>query len=98
MMEINIKKETYNPLIERKEVEAEVDSQTTPKREEVWKKISSLYNTDYVVIREIKQYSGMKKAVIYAHIYNDEKRMKEVEPKYIIERNFKKGGEGEQKA
>ena len=97
-MELNIKTEKYNPLIERKELEIEVESEITPKREEIWKKISSLYNTDFVVIKKIKQLSGMKKAIIYAHIYNDEKRMKEIEPKYIIERNFKKGGEGEQKA
>lgn len=91
-MELNITNEGYNPALERKEIEFEVNTSVTPSRKEIKKKLAALKNTEeeLVVIKYIKQLFGEHRAVGKAHIYKSAEMLKKVEPRYLLERGKKK--------
>lgn len=97
-MELNITKEDYNPVLERKELEFEVSANVTPSREEIKKKLAALKNAkdELIVIKYIKHLFGEHRAVGKAHIYKSAEMLKKVEPKYLLERGKKKEKEASQ--
>ncbi len=88
MMNLKVKNVKENNLIGRKEIEFEIDYEKTPKREEIIEMLSRVgnFNKDLLVIKKIRNVSGIRKSVGYAHEYKDEETLNRFEPKYIIKR------------
>ncbi|MHA1214589.1 MAG: 30S ribosomal protein S24e [Candidatus Hodarchaeales archaeon] len=90
-MEISITKETYNPLIKRKEIEATIThvGETTPTRDAVKSKIAAQINVDLdrVVIRSIVGHFGEPRSKLIVHCYDDPKDISVYEPEYLLKRN-----------
>ncbi len=83
-MDLKITEKKEEALLSRVKLKGEVVFEAaTPSYEEVKKKISSSINCDekLIVIRNLYTNFGIKKADIYAYVYNDEKSMKNIEPK-----------------
>ena len=68
---MKIKHEKENPLLARKEVVAEIESDATPKRADVQNQIATLMKVaaDHVVVRKVQNAFGDRKAVVHANIY-----------------------------
>lgn len=94
--EAKVKKEKYNPLIGRLEIELEINHllKPTPSRQEVRQAVASAYgvNLEKVYVRSLRtEYgAGITKATI--HIYDSVERALSFEPKHIIKRHEKPGG------
>jgi len=96
-MKIKVLKKEKNLLLDRLEVEFEIDAPAeTPKRLEVRSKLAAMINHDenLMIIKSINQKTGLKKSFGTAHAYNSEKDLKQVEPEYLIKRNTPKPAEG----
>ena len=91
-MELTIKKETENPVLERKEIIFEASSEKTLSREEARKKLAALKNVNEtnIVIKSIKQKFGQHVCYGEAHVYKSSDALKRLEPKYLRERRLKK--------
>jgi len=92
-MKIKIVKKEKNLLLDRLEVEFEIDAPAeTPKRLEVRSKLAALVNHDenLMIIKAINQKTGVKISVGTAHAYNDLETLKKVEPEHLIKRNTPK--------
>jgi small subunit ribosomal protein S24e len=92
-MKIKIVKKEKNLLLDRVEVEFEIDApDATPKRLEVKSKLAALINHDekLVIIKAINQKTGVKTSIGTAHAYQTEKNLKQVEPEHLIKRNTPK--------
>jgi len=92
-MKINIVKKEKNLLLDRLEVEFEIDAPAeTPRRLEVRSKIAALINHDenLVIIKNITQKTGVKRSVGTAHAYDTVENLKQVEPEHLIKRNTPK--------
>lgn len=89
-MEIEILDTKENKLLERKEIRFKINyDKGTPKINEVREKLLSAVssNKDLTVVENIDQKFGMKNAVCYAKVYDNEKAMK-VELRPTIKKNF----------
>ena len=89
-IDIQLVKDIYNPLIERRELIFEVSSpKGTPKRLELRKLISQLLqvNENLVYIKKIEGTYGINKAKVRVNVYKTVERALKFEPKHIIERN-----------
>ncbi len=89
-MEFNILFEKDNMLIGRKEYVAEISFDScTPKRSEVREKIITTLGVapELLIVREIKQESGMKKAKVSFFVYSSKDVLERIEPHYILKRN-----------
>ncbi len=86
---MKIVKKKDNPLLQREEIEFEIETQKTPSLKELRKEIASKNGSkkELVAIRSVKQLYGAHKAVGYAKIYNSEEMFKKVELEYVIARN-----------
>lgn len=87
MMKLEIKKERDTPLLSRKRVTlmAEYEGATPPRLEvkkEVAKKTGAKENL--VIIKHIYTRFGSNKAKIIAHVYNNEKEMKNLEHESLL--------------
>ena len=98
MMNIKVISTKENPLIGRKEIEFEVEYQKPLKREEILDALSKLgFEKNLIVIRKIKNVTGVRKSVGIAHEYKDENSLTKFEPKFIIKRWKEHGKEKEKK-
>ena len=89
-MDIEITNEKENHLLDRKEITFNIlHTDATPSRSVVKNKIVALLNSQYelVIIDKLATQYGTQNTIGYAKIYSDAKRAKEVENKYILERN-----------
>lgn len=94
-MELTIDREFENPLLDRKEIWFTVTyNGGTPKRQEIREKLAAMLavNDKLLIVDYIKQRYGKEEATGFAKIYKSEEALKDIEPKYKIERNI--GGEG----
>ena len=98
-MELTIDREFENPLLDRKEVWFTITYDGgTPKRQEVREKIAAVLaiNEKLLIIDHIKQKYGKEEATGFAKIYKSEDALRDVEPKYKIERNIVGGESGKE--
>jgi small subunit ribosomal protein S24e len=83
-MDLKITEKKEEPLLSRVKLTGEIIFEAaTPSYEEVKKKITSSLNCDekLIVIKNIYTKFGIKKADLFAYIYNNEEAMKRIEPK-----------------
>ncbi len=95
-MELSIVSKEEKPLLSRTEVIVDITFEaSTPKKEEIKKKISSMMKSDssLVVVKKVYNIYGKKKSKVLAFVYTNEKDMKRIEPKP----KTKKEGEKEKK-
>jgi len=99
-MDLTIKKETENPVLERKEIIFEAPVEKTISREEAKKKLAALKNVseNNIVIKSIKQKFGQHVCYGEAHIYKSIDVLKRLEPKYLIERGSQKKAKKEEQS
>jgi small subunit ribosomal protein S24e len=97
-MELTIKEETYNPVLERNEIIFEAQVEKTLSRADVRKKLAALKNVNEanIVIKYIKQNFGQQTCYGKAHIYKSLDVLKRLEPKYLLERGTKKEAKKEE--
>mgnify|MGYP000277018215 FL=1 len=92
-MELTIRKvkEFENPLLFRKEYVFAVihEGKSTPPRIQIREELSKLLGVskDLIVIRKLKTEFGMNLTYAEVHVYEDKKKMLEIEPKYILKRD-----------
>jgi len=91
-MDLEILSKEKQPLFSRQEIKFVVVESKTPRKEDVRKKIAALHNAkeDAIVIEKITNRFGDKKFVGVAKIYDSKEKMDEIEPEYVIARNFGK--------
>lgn len=91
-MEIKILNEKYNPLMKRREVQAELIHQSsgTPDRVSVRKLLASKFKEDVGKVYVIKMVTktGTHKTICSAEVYDEEERARIVLPKHILIRNL----------
>ena len=81
---MNIISEEHNKLLNRKELVIEISfTAQTPSNIEVQKQIAENKKVDekLVVVKQIQGIYGDKRAKVTAYIYDDEKSLKQIEPK-----------------
>ena len=91
-MEVKIISKKDNPLLKRMETGFKIEQglQTkTPLRLEVKRALSIELKTseELVFIKRMKTLTGTHTTVGVAHVYEDEKQARSVEPEYILKRN-----------
>jgi ribosomal protein S24E len=96
-MKIKITENKRNEMFKRQDILGEVEEEIIPSREEIKKNLAAQLDTDEkkIVVRKIESLYGQKKNIIDARAYDDEEKMKEIEKKFVLERN--KGKEEETK-
>lgn len=91
-MEIKISKESYNPLLKRKEVSFSVKhpSAGTPPSFELRKELAAKLKStlDQTFIIKLKTKTGTKEAVGEAQVYDSAERAKSIVPAHIAVRNL----------
>ncbi|MBU0979779.1 MAG: hypothetical protein KJ709_03160 [Nanoarchaeota archaeon] len=95
-MNLTITDENDNPLMQRKEIEAELTfDKETPSRKEVKKALSDQMKNENIVIKIIKMKFGFQQAKVRANVYMDKGAMEKYEPEYLKTRDkgLKKGAE-----
>lgn len=103
-MMLEISKERETPLLSRKRVTLSLQYEgPTPPRLELRKEVAKKLKADekLVVLKHIYTRFGSQKAKIIANVYSDEKAMKNIEEKYLLEKHnpgAKKKEEGETEA
>ncbi len=95
--QIKLLEERDNKLVGRKEAVFLVDhfGSGTPRRADIRKSVAEALGVpvNFVVVRRILTEYGATRSKVYVHIYDSEERLRRVEPKHIIRKNF--GGEEE---
>ncbi|BFI73441.1 30S ribosomal protein S24e [Nanoarchaeota archaeon] len=90
-MDINILNREKNELLNREEIIVDIEhkGESTPKREELRKKISAMIGKDekLIVIEKIISEFGKQRSKAFIHVYENEEDMKKLEPKHILKRN-----------
>ncbi|MEM3061136.1 MAG: hypothetical protein QW265_01855 [Candidatus Bathyarchaeia archaeon] len=91
-MDFIIVNESYNPLLQRKELLVEIihPNEGTPERHSVRKSLALKLNAEInnLYIREMKSKTGMNSTLCRVEIYEDEKIAKAILPKHIVLRNL----------
>ena len=92
-MELEIIKETENPLFKRKELQLSLDAETTPSEKEMIEAIAQKFSApaENISMKGIHGKFGSKTFTINANIYES------AEEKKAIEQKKKKGAEAEEK-
>ena len=96
-MDIEIVSEEENPMLHRSDVTFELrHDEATPSRLQVRDSLAAKLNkdADEVVVRELDTKFGMRKTVGTAKVYEAAEFAREVEQKYMLERNKIVGEEG----
>lgn len=86
-MKINILKEDHKPLLNRIEINAEIEFEgTTPSKDEVKKEIAKLKKKDesLVAVKNIFVKFGTRKAKSSIYLYDNKKDMDKIEPKIKV--------------
>ena len=91
-MELKITQETQNPLFKRKEIIATINSDITPSKSDVEKKLSEKFSTESenISIKNIKGKFGSKDFQIQASIYENPKDKNSTELKTKKQRDAEK--------
>ena len=90
-MNIQIVNDEKKPLLRRREITAKLGYENkTPSRLDVRKELAKKLNAkeELVVVRMIKPFYGTSAADLEVVIYDDEKAMKEIEAKYMVNRHL----------
>ncbi|HID17463.1 TPA: 30S ribosomal protein S24e [Candidatus Bathyarchaeota archaeon] len=91
-MEVKILNERYNPLMKRREVQAELIHQAsgTPSRTLIRKLLASKFKEDVDKVYVIKMVTktGTHRTVCSVEVYDEKERARTVLPKYILIRNL----------
>ncbi len=90
-MDLNIKTNENNGVLKRQEIVAETSEKITPSKEAVQEKLAAVLNIpkEQIVVSKIETGFGSNHATIYARAYTSKEQLAEVEPKYMVSRNFK---------
>lgn len=84
-------KEHYNKLLRRYEIELIIEhpSKGTPSRAKIVDKLAELYNRDrnLIIVKKIYSEVGTAKTRVHAHVYDDLKTLKLLEPEYMLKRH-----------
>lgn len=92
-MEIIIRKDWDNQLLDRKEITFNIShTGATPSRDEIKNKLVAHLNSrhELVIIDKIRTEYGTQKTTGYAKIYSDVDRANEIENKHVLKRNEQK--------
>lgn len=98
---VNITKEFDNKLLKRKEVVAEIETQsTTTSRKEAKEQLAKKLKADekLMIIENITSHFGSKLTTVTAFVYDDEETLKKVTLKHILKRNEEPQAEEVQEA
>ena len=100
-MEIKIKEKKENVLLNRTEIEAEIEhaNKPTPSRTQVKEKLAAMLGADenLLVISRLDQTFGSVTRCS-ARLYKNKADLEKVEPKHLLKRDQKKQKEAEEKA
>lgn len=91
-MTINIISEKHNALLNRTELVLDLSfADKTPSNIEVQKQIAELkkVSENLVVVKQIQGIYGERRAKVTALVYDDEKSLKEIEPKPKVKKEKK---------
>jgi small subunit ribosomal protein S24e len=91
-MKIEIIDKIENPLLNRRELSFKIfHKSVTPSRNEVRNKLISVLNLkkETVILGSVKSKFGLKESLGIARVYKSEDRARQVESKFLIEKNFK---------
>ena len=97
-MNLSVIKEVNTPLLSRKRVTLEGESDgTTPSRIQLVQSVADKVkaNKDLVVVKHIYTRYGSKEIKIIANVYKDKKDMQRIEEKYLLDKHKVKEPEGE---
>ena len=83
MENFKILEEKENPLFNRKEIQASIESQVTPSNSDIKKLISEKFSTqiENIKVKKILGKFGSKTFKIFANIYTSKKDKEDIEPK-----------------
>ena len=88
---IEIISDTENKLLNRQEIEFEINHPTssTPNRLEIKKKIAAQFNKEeaLTIIKKLETKYGIGLTIGQARIYNSMIDIQDIEPAYVIKRN-----------
>jgi small subunit ribosomal protein S24e len=97
-MDIDIIEQEENPMLHRTDVRFEVvHDDATPSRLSVRDSLAAKLNKDSaeVVVHELDTKFGMRTTVGYAKVYDNPEFARDVEQKYMLERNKIEADEGD---
>ncbi len=100
-MDIKIIKEKNNALLNRRELNLNIGFDgATPSRSDLKAKVAAMLNVaqELVIIQKMEKQFGKQAVSAYVKIYENADRMKQVEAKYVIERNAMPEPEVEEEA
>jgi len=87
----SVVKEQYNKLLRRYEIELIIEhpGKGTPSRAKIVDKLAELYNRDrtLVIVKKLHSEVGMARTRVHAHVYDDLKTLKLLEPEYMLKRH-----------
>ncbi|MCG3222516.1 MAG: hypothetical protein H7641_14135 [Candidatus Heimdallarchaeota archaeon] len=90
-MKIDIVKKTENKLLDRTEIEVQVEhhGEAVPKRDDFLNRISALLNKErnQVVLIKLEAKYGMGVSTALVHAYESAERAKAVEREYLLKRS-----------
>ena len=90
-MKIDIVKKTENKLLERTEIEVQVEhhGESVPKRDDFLNRISAMLNKerDQVVLIKLEAKYGRGESIALVHAYENADRAKAVEREYLLKRS-----------
>ena len=92
-MQVEIKSQTDNSLLKRKEVQFALTHEEegrTPSRPDIRKAVASALhaNPDLVFVKRLITRTGTREAVGVANVYESLEQAKSTEPDYIVARNI----------
>jgi len=91
-MEIKVSKETYNPLLKRKEIELEIqhEEQGTPQRFEIRKRMASKLGSkiENVFVVGLRTCTGMHRTACSLQVYDDPVAASSTIPEHVALRNL----------
>ncbi|MHC1567748.1 MAG: 30S ribosomal protein S24e [Candidatus Syntropharchaeia archaeon] len=90
-MKIEIIEERANPLLNRQEIMFRATYEGgTPSREEIRKMLVETLKKkpELIVVERMRNKFGKRETTGYAKVYESEERIREIERKHIIKRNF----------
>ena len=98
-MEIEIESRKDNKLLQREEVRFTLRYEgKTPGRSKVRKQLKDMLGKNVIILEYLKPVYGVSEARGYARGYSSEKKAREIEPEYIVERNLSGGLEPKEDA
>lgn len=91
-MEINVTRETYNPLLKRKEIELVIqhEEQGTPQRFEIRKRMASKLGSkiENVFVVGLRTSTGLRRTACSLQVYDDPSTASSTIPEHVALRNL----------